>query len=590
MRRNRSFSPTLVRRANSVKEKKDVNVSEQPGRDDLLTWRATKPNNYYDAVPALATSFEQWMGPKFTPALRNKLRAFGEVVATEIEPVVQIIESNREFPKLHSYDELGQHIERIEFHSAHDDAARAAWASGILATPLNYEGAFELAGLFFLLSHVGEGGQACPIVCTIGLRRALEHRGSQKLQDRYLAGLSATEASGALRGSQFLTEVQGGSDVGAIATVATPDDEIPGAWRLSGEKWFCSVADADLFAVVARPVGAIAGTKGLGCFLVPRSNDGVTPNGFHIRRLKDKLGTRVLASGEIDFDGALAYPIGEVDEGFNVAVTELLNTSRWLNALGSTGIMSRVFVETSTFAQHRTAFGKSIDTYDGVREQLALIKVETAAALASTMALTELVGKIDEGVATPDDLALHRFLVNANKYVTSITASEVVHRGIEVLGGNGTIEDFSPLPRLYRDAVVFESWEGTHNVLCAQVRRDCAKLGLANIVFKWLRNELLSVSSSLSPDVDAIVELLEQLEPAITKTVENSSESDATFRHQLTVVAHTLQATCLLKSASSSSSKGVDRAVASFFVQLHLITDSATDKPAWSHFVDAVLK
>src|ERR1019366_10573463 len=105
-----------------------------------------------------------------------------------------------------------------------------------------------------------------------------------------------------------------------------------------------------------------------------------------------------------------------------------------------------------------------IVSFDAVREQLALMKVETTAALASTMALTELVAKIDEGAATSVDVSLHRFLVNANKYVTSITASEVVHRGIEVLGGNGTIEDFSPLPRLYRDAVVFESWEGTHNV------------------------------------------------------------------------------------------------------------------------------
>jgi acyl-CoA dehydrogenase len=568
---------------------KDVEVSEQPGREDLLKWRATKPSNYFHAVPALARSFEQWMGPKFTPALRKKLEAFGEVVATEIEPTVQVVEANREFPKLHRYDELGQHVERIEFHPAHDDAARAAWASGILATPLNYEGAFELAGLFFLLSHVGEGGQACPIVCTIGLRRALEHRASKDLRDRYLSGLKETDAGVALRGSQFLTEVQGGSDVGAIATVATPEHDVPGAWRLSGEKWFCSVADADLFAVVARPTGAPAGTKGLGCFLVPRSVDGVTPNGFHIRRLKDKLGTRGLASAEIDFDGALAYPIGDVDEGFNVAVTELLNTSRWLNALGSTGIMSRVFMEASTFAHHRRAFGQTIDSYDGVREQLAIIKVETAAALASTMALTELVGKIDEGTAGPDELALHRFLVNANKYVTSITASEVVHRGIEVLGGNGTIEDFSPLPRLYRDAVVFESWEGTHNVLCAQVRRDCAKLGLANVVFSWARNELTDIASPLSFDVDTVLAVLEQLEPSLTKTIDNPSESDATFRRQLTLFTRALQAICLLKTASASASTDADRAVPSTFVQLHLVSQTLTEKTTWLPLVEAIL-
>ena len=564
-------------------------MSEQPGREELLTWRATKPTNYFDALPEFAASFELWMGPKFTPALRKKLSAFGGVVATNIEPAVQVVESSREFPKLRGYDAVGQHVERIEFHPAHDDAARDAWASGILATPLNYDGAFELAGLFFLLSHVGEGGLGCPIVCTIGLRRALEHRATQDLKDRYLSGLTETDANAALRGSQFLTEVQGGSDVGAITALAAPDDALPGAWRLSGEKWFCSVADADLFAVVARPVVAMAGTKGLGCFLVPRTLDGVTTNGFRIRRLKDKLGTRGLASAEIDFDGALAYPIGNVDEGFQIAVTELLNTSRWLNAWGSTGIMSRVFLEASSFAHHRTAFGRSIDSYDGVREQLAIIKVETAAALASTTALTELVGKLDEGTVTPDDLSLHRFLVNANKYVTSITASEVVHRGIEVLGGNGTIEDFSPLPRLYRDAVVFESWEGTHNVLCAQVRRDCAKLGLASVVFRWLRNELLEVAASLSEDVNVVLTLLEQLEPALIKTVDNTSESEAAFRHQLTVLTQALQATCLLKTASSPSSGEVERAAASFFIRLHLASQAPSEMPTWLSFVDAVL-
>ncbi len=564
-------------------------MSEQPGREDLVRWRSSKPTNYFDAIPSLRTSIEQWMGSQFTPALREKFRAFGAVVATEIEPAVQITESAREFPTLHTYDELGQRVERIEFHPAHGDAARAAWASGILATPLNYEGAFELAGLFFLLSHVGEGGQACPIVCTIGLRRALEHRASTELRERYLPGLTATDVGVALRGSQFLTEVQGGSDVGAITTSASLDNDIPGAWRLSGEKWFCSVADADLFAVVARPVGASWGTRGLGCFLVPRSIDGVTPNGFHIRRLKDKLGTRGLASAEIDFDGAVAYPIGEVGEGFNVAVTELLNTSRWLNAWGSTGIMSRVFIETSSFAHHRTAFGKPIDSYDGVREQLAIIKTETAAALASTMALTELVAKLDQGTASDDDVALHRFLVNANKYVTSITASEVVHRGIEVLGGNGTIEDFSPLPRLYRDSVVFESWEGTHNVLCSQVRRDFARLSLATVVFKWLRNELLDVSATLSFEGDTVLAVLEQLEPALAKIVDNPSESDATFRHQLTTLTHAFQATCLLGSASSPSSSDADRAVVSAFVQLHLVPQKMSEGATWTSFVEAVL-
>ncbi len=518
---------------------------ENAGREDLLSWRAAKPKNYWTAVPSLAAAMAAQMGSRFNDELRKKLDGFGHIVATEIEPAVVLIEQNREFPRLHSYDELGQLVERIEFHPASTDAARAAWGSGMLGVPLTYEGAFELAGQFFLLSHVGEGGQACPIVCTIGLRRAIEHRASDELRSRYLDGLTSSDAAVALRGSQFLTEVQGGSDVGANVSTASPDPAIAGAWRISGEKWFCSVADADLFAVTARPNGAPDGTKGLACFLVPRTLDGVTPNGFRIRRLKDKLGTRGLASGEIDFENALAYPIGRLDEGFDVAVTELLNTSRWLNAVGSTGIMSRAYLEASSFAHHRHAFGRPIEEFEAVREQLTLMRVEFKAALASTMLLTDLVGKLDVGIATEIDVKFHRFLVNANKYVTSIAATEVVHTAIEVLGGNGTIEDFSPLPRLYRDSIVFESWEGTHNVLCAQIHRDCARLGLLEVVFPWIETEL-SMASSHSESAALIRKVIHHLEPHMRKSVDSPS-APAVFRHQISLLARIVQAVSLLK-------------------------------------------
>jgi acyl-CoA dehydrogenase len=549
-----------------------------PGRDDLLAWRASKPTNYYAAVPELASELQLRMGSRFSDSLTTQLNSFGEAVATEIEPAVEAIERNREFPKLRSYDELGQHTEHIEFHPAHDDAARAAWASGMLATSLNYEGAFELAAKFFLLSHVGEGGQACPIVCTIGLRRALEHRGSERLKSQYLEGLMETDSSHAQRGSQFLTEVQGGSDVGANVTSASPDPEIEGAWRITGEKWFCSVADADLFGLTARPTLAQAGTKGLALFLVPRSLDGTTPNGFRIRRLKDKLGTRGLASGEIDFDNALAYPIGELDEGFAIAVSELLNTSRWLNALGSTGIMSRAYLEASSFADHRRAFGSPVSNFDAVREQLAMMKIEVAASLASTMALTELVAQIDEGVASDDDLKFHRFLVNANKFVTSISATDVVHRAIEVLGGNGTIEDFSPLPRLYRDSIVFESWEGTHNVLCEQVRRDCVRFGLMDVVVEWIQRELSLVQGSSGADVDLVRAALDHITPGITKSVSNSESGN--FRRQLAQLVRVIQATCLLRSEPS---------VTSAFIRVHLVPQAPGELPTWLPYLDAVL-
>lgn len=559
----------------------------QPGRQELMTWKAAKPTNYFATIPDFEQVLELRMGTTLPEALREKLVAFGEVVATQIDPAVTVLERNREFPKLRPYDEFGQHIAEIEFHPAHDDAARYAWGSGMLATKLDFEGTFQLAAQFLLLSHIGEGGQACPIVCTIGMRRALEHHASAELKDRYLSLLANADASQALRGSQFLTEVQGGSDVGANVVEAVRDRDVPGAWRISGEKWFCSVADADLFAVTARPTSSGPGTKGLACFVIPRSLDGVTPNGFRLRRLKDKLGTRALASGEIDFENALAWPIGELGDGFKIAVSELLNTSRWLNAVGSAGIMCRSFLEAASFARHREAFGVTINTFRAVREQLAVMKSETVAALASTFALTELVAKIDEGTATSADVAVHRFLVNANKYVTSVAASDVVHRAIEVLGGNGTIEDFSPLPRLYRDAVVFESWEGTHNVLCAQVQRDCARLGLLEHVEHWVKGELALVATH-DDSVRVVERAIESLRPGMIRSLADQSYADANFRHHLTSMMDIIQATCLLREAESSSNTEKS-ALAKIFIGRHLTVQNLFEEPEWHASVDEAL-
>jgi acyl-CoA dehydrogenase len=356
----------------------------------------------------------------------------------------------------------------VEFHPSYHRAGRAVWATGIVGAP-----AREQAALFYELAQAGEGGHACPVVCTAGLVRALRTRASDELRERFLPPLLETDYDRTERGAQFLTERHGGSDVGANRVEAVPDGE---RWRLHGEKWFCSVADADQFVVTARPRGAAAGTAGIGCFLVPRAG-----GGFRIRRLKDKLGTRALATGEIEFEGAVAYPLGPLEHGFRTAVS-ILNTSRWLNAVGSAALMRRASVEATAFAREREAFGGPIERFPLVRENLAVMKAEAAGALASSLHLTDLVARIDEGAASDEDVAWHRILVNANKFVTSLAATMVCRRGIEALGGNGTIEDFSPLPRLYRDAIVFESWEGTHNVLCAQVLRDLAKLDAVDLV------------------------------------------------------------------------------------------------------------
>ena len=569
-------------------EDEAMTLPEQPGRSDLRAWKAAKPANYYDADPNLARVLDRWAGRDAREKMEPALREFGGAVATVVEPAVVTCELHREFPALVEFDGIGNRLERIEFHPAYEEAGRAIWASGMLAGGREGPGPMELSALFYLLAHCGEGGHACPVVCTAGAIRALERRGSAELQSRFLPGLHARDYGSCLRASQFLTEVQGGSDVGANVVRAVADERVAGAWRISGEKWFCSVADADVFVVTARPEGAPSGTKGLGCFVVPRLVDGAV-NGFRIRRLKNKLGTRVMASGEIDFDGALGWPIGPVDEGFRVAVGEVLNTSRWLNAVGSAGIMRRAYLEASSFAAHRRAFGVPVASFPLVRAQLAEMKADGAAALSSTMALASMVARLDEGSADETLSGAYRVLVNANKYVTSIDGTNVARRGIEILGGNGTIEDFSPMPRLYRDAMVFESWEGTHNVLCAQVLRDCVRLGVLDPTLAWVRAELSAAGDP--PAVRAVAAALDALEPRLRRSIADPATGAAHFRGQLEDLMRAVQATCLLSEAAVEGAATSKAATAALFVRRRLIPGYLPDSDAeWGGLVEAALE
>ena len=523
-------------------------------RAALAAWEADQPTNYYDATPNLGRALRTHLGDDGVAALESRLSEFGAMVAQVVDPAAQTQEQTGNGPRLVAADALGRDLQEIEFHPAHADAGRAVWKSGLISAP-----AFEQASLMVLLAHAGEAGQACPFACTAGLVRALRQHGSAELQARFLPPLLEPDYDRAERGAQFLTEVQGGSDVGANETSAVPDAVEPGVWRLSGEKWFCSVADADQFIVTARPAGAPKGTDGLACFLVPRRVDG-RPNGFRIRRLKDKLGTRALATAEIEFDNALAYPLGELADGFAIAAGVVLNTSRWLNACGSVGLMRRAYLEASGFARHRIAFGRPIAAFPLVRENLALIKAEEEAALASTLALTALVDRLDRGRDDDETIGLHRFLVNANKHVTSLTATLVARRAIETLGGNGTIEDFSPLPRLYRDAIVFESWEGAHNVLVEQVRRDAARFDLLPLVLADLRGRLAALQPT--DETEAVAAALTDLEPRLERGLGDPLH----FRRQLGELVRALQATWLLVEASTDAeSEKAD--VAAFFVR-----------------------
>jgi alkylation response protein AidB-like acyl-CoA dehydrogenase len=308
------------------------------------------------------------------------------------------------------------------------------------------------------LFNQAEFGLGCPINVTDGCAKLLANFGSEALKARYLDGLTQTDMSRLTQGGQFMTEKEGGSDVGTLTTTAVQEGD---HWRLSGEKWFCSNADAEVVMLLARPQGAGPGTRGVGLFLMPRKLDDGSPNHYRIVRLKDKLGTRSMASGEIKLEGAIAYAVGSLDRGF-VQMAEMVNSSRLSNGVKSTALMRRAHHDAMTVAANRVVFGSRIIDLPLARRQLMKIMLATEQALSMSFLTADALDRAEAG--SQDAAALLRILTPTLKFRATRDARKVCGDALEMRGGIGYIEEFAT-SRLLRDAHLGSIWEGTGNIV-----------------------------------------------------------------------------------------------------------------------------
>jgi alkylation response protein AidB-like acyl-CoA dehydrogenase len=542
------------------------------GRGNLLAWEQNKPKNFFTSDANLQSVLRRYMGADAYADAEAQFIELGEQAATTLDEVAKIEDRIGNHPRLERWTGLGERIEQIEFHPNHDVAGELIWGSGILSLQAEPGNTVKQMGLYYLITHNGEAGHMCSLACTSGLIRALQQAADDELQAKFLPPLLDSDYTAMQHGAQFLTEVQGGSDVGANAVQATQSED--GTWRIDGEKWFCSNINADQFLMTARATDR-EGTRGLGLFLVPRTLDDGSTNGFYIRRLKDKLGTRTLASAELDFKDCVAYAVGPVEEGFKNVVSLVLNTSRLMNAIACAGAIRRSLIEAGTYACYREAFGTTIASYPMVQEAVADLVSETYAATASTFYIAHLLDKIETRQASKREIRAYRFLVNVNKYLTSIRASEMIHRGIEVLGGNGAIESFSILPRLYRDAVVLESWEGTHNVLAVQVLRDIVRYNVHEGFLAEMQDQLATVTrDELQVGVGLVRDSIERFVHLLKMMQQGGSYAQAHARRMIDQAGMLAQGVLLLAEAQWELDEGqhTDKPdVAMYFIQKNLL-------------------
>jgi len=407
----------------------------------------------------------------------DKVARYGKFSASAGAAGAEATDRPDALPKLLPFDAYGApHPVGIAVPQATRRVLAAALRAGVATEP-DVRVRYAMA---YLGAQVGEAGVMCPLACTDGLVRTLQEIDSGDRGQAALEHILLQAPDGPVHGAQFVTEVQGGSDAGTNRVRAVPQGD--GSYRLYGTKWFCSNAWAQYWAVTARPEDAPAGPRGVGLFLVPRENPVGTANGFRLDRLKDKLGTRSLPTAEMTLEGALAWPMGDLHSGLSNVVRIVLTTSRFWCALAATAQIRAAERIARAYAHFRIAFGQPIASFPLVEEsleQLTRDRRHLLAACFEVLAIWERVATAERAGQVPDpqDALRSRLLVMMAKTVCTRRGTQRVHEAMMVLGGNGIEERFSALPRLLRDAVILETWEGPHGLLTSRLLLDISKHG-----------------------------------------------------------------------------------------------------------------
>jgi len=409
-----------------------------------------------------------------------------------------LAERNR--PILHTHDRYGHRIDEIEYDPAYHELMTVAIGHGLHAAPWadDRPGAHVVRAAKMSV-WTPEPGHVCPISMTYAVVPALRHNPDLAAvyeplltSHRYDPELKVPTTKAGITAGMSMTEKQGGSDVRAGTTTAVPNAD--GSYTLTGHKWFTSAAMGDVFLVLAQAPG------GLSCFFLPRVLPDGSRNRMFIQRLKNKLGNHANASSEIEYDGAIAWPVGEEGRGVPTII-EMVNLTRLDCALGSATSMRQGLTQAVHHVQHRTAFGRYLIDAPLMRNVIADLAVEAEAA---TVLAMRMAGATDAAVRGDDrETLLRRIGLAAAKYWICKRATPHAGEAMECLGGNGYAED-SGMPRLYREAPLMGIWEGSGNVSALDTLRAMAtRPESAEVLF-----EELAVTAGADARLDAHVEAL----------------------------------------------------------------------------------
>ncbi|MEK3978442.1 acyl-CoA dehydrogenase family protein [Psychrobacillus sp. FSL K6-2836] len=470
--------------------------------------------NYFAEDESLQDILQSKLHPAFQTYAQDQLKSFGELVTNEIDERARHTDREGE-PKLVKFDKFGDDQSVVWVNEGYKQTVKETYETGIVGylhkeiPELGHKGNYVYSFAQGYVLSQSEPGFYCPVTLTMATSYLLDHYANQEVKERFLPHVIATGDIELYEGATFLTERQGGSDVGANEVKAIKEGE---HYLLYGEKYFASNAGmAGVAMVLARIEGAPSGSKGLTLFAVPWKNTNGSLNGIKIRRLKDKLGVRAVPSGEVEFEGALGYVVGDPSSGLKYML-EALNLSRICNTVASLGIMRRAYNESFAYAEKRTAFGNKLNEFPMIQDSLGRMRAKLEIELYTTFDLIEQYDRVVSGEASKEEVILNRLFIALLKKETAEQAIHFAHEAIEMHGGNGYIEDFVT-PRLLRDAQVLTVWEGTANILALELIRLVKKFNVHHLFVRAMEQRLQQCEeSNLKPIVH---EKLQQLSESL---------------------------------------------------------------------------
>ena len=482
-------------------------------------------SNAFTDDPEFLSLINLYLPKDLAEHLQPKFQQLGQLVCGELDQLAHTADINP--PTLQHRTRAGVDSQSIQKHPAYIEMERLAFSEYGLAAMSHRPGVFGWrsplpAAAKYALSYLfvqSEFGLCCPLSMTDSLTRTLRKYGSQELIDRYLEDLTTQDLDSLTQGSMFMTEQGAGSDIAATATIAKEDPDDANAWRLYGDKWFCSNPDAGLAMVLARTEGSTSGMKGVSLFLLPRTLPDGTTNHFRIIRLKSKLGTRSMASGEIRMEGAKAWLVGELGRGF-VQMADMVNNSRLSNGMRAAGLMRRAVSEALYISRHRQAFGRSLIDMPLIQRQLSKMMLPTEQARTMMFQAAEALRRSD--AQEEHAYALTRLLTPLIKFRACRDARKVAGDAMEVRGGCGYIEEWGD-PRILRDAHLGSIWEGTSNIVPLDVIRAIRREGSLPV---W-KSHLLKLLNSTKLNTEfkqVYLNLIEQVEHLALEVSERNED------------------------------------------------------------------